>query len=79
VVFGGAMGPPPDQSDTFPELLESRRAVSRLTEMRSCDYRAAEPANVDSSQPRLSEVPEGVSVRPNQWTGPFQRVHASCI
>lgn len=37
-VFGGAMGPPPDQSDTLPELLESRRAVSRLIEMRSCDY-----------------------------------------
>lgn len=36
--FGGAMGPPPDQSDTFPELLEPRRAVSRLIEMRSCDY-----------------------------------------
>ena len=40
-VFGGAIGPPPDQSDTFPELLESRRAVSRLIEMRSCDYSAA--------------------------------------
>ncbi len=26
-----------------------------------------------------SEIPEGVSVRPNQWTGPFQRVHARCI
>jgi cell division protein ZapE len=41
-VFGGAIGPPPDQSNTFPELLESRRAVSRLIEMRSCDYSAAE-------------------------------------
>lgn len=36
--FGSAMGPPPDQSDTFPESLESRRAVSRLIEMRSWDY-----------------------------------------
>jgi cell division protein ZapE len=37
-VFGGALGPPPDQSDTFPESLELRRAVSRLIEMRSRDY-----------------------------------------
>lgn len=37
-VFGGAMGPPADQSGTFPESLESRRAVSRLIEMRSRDY-----------------------------------------
>jgi len=37
-VFGGAMGPPPVPSDTFPELLESRRVVSRLIEMRSRDY-----------------------------------------
>ncbi|MDB5609086.1 MAG: cell division protein ZapE [Bradyrhizobium sp.] len=37
-VFGGAIGPPPDQSDTFPESLESRRALSRLIEMRSRDY-----------------------------------------
>jgi predicted ATPase len=37
-VFGGVIGPPSDQSDTFPELIESRRAVSRLIEMRSCDY-----------------------------------------
>jgi cell division protein ZapE len=36
--FGGAMGPPPDPSDTFPESLESRRAVSRLIEMRSREY-----------------------------------------
>ncbi|MEH2512588.1 cell division protein ZapE [Nitrobacteraceae bacterium AZCC 1564] len=36
--FGGAIGPPPDQCGTFPELLESRRAVSRLIEMRSRDY-----------------------------------------
>jgi cell division protein ZapE len=37
-VFGGATGPPPDQSDTFPESLELRRALSRLIEMRSRDY-----------------------------------------
>jgi cell division protein ZapE len=37
-VFGGAIGPPLDQSDTFPESLESRRALSRLIEMRSRDY-----------------------------------------
>ena len=37
-VFGGAIGPPPDQSDTFPKSLELRRAVSRLIEMRSRDY-----------------------------------------
>jgi cell division protein ZapE len=37
-VLGGAMSPPSDQSDTFPGLLESRRAVSRLIEMRSRDY-----------------------------------------
>lgn len=37
-VFGGAMGPPAVQSDTSPEALESKRAVSRLTEMRSRDY-----------------------------------------
>jgi cell division protein ZapE len=37
-VFGGAIGLPRDQPDTFPESLESRRAVSRLIEMRSCDY-----------------------------------------
>lgn len=40
-VFGGAIGPPPDQSDTFPESLELRRAVSRLIEMRSRDYPGA--------------------------------------
>ena len=33
-----AIGPPPDQSATFRESLESRRAVSRLIEMRSRDY-----------------------------------------
>jgi cell division protein ZapE len=37
-VFGGAIGPPPDESDTSPESLESRRALSRLIEMRSRDY-----------------------------------------
>jgi cell division protein ZapE len=37
-VFGGAIGPPPDQSGTFPESLEARRALSRLIEMRSRDY-----------------------------------------
>jgi cell division protein ZapE len=37
-VFGGAIGPPIDPSDTSPELLEPRRAVSRLIEMRSRDY-----------------------------------------
>jgi cell division protein ZapE len=37
-VFGGAIGPPPDQSDTFPESWELRRTVSRLIEMRSRDY-----------------------------------------
>ena len=36
--FGGAIGPPPDKSDSFPESLKSRRAVSRLIEMRSRDY-----------------------------------------
>jgi hypothetical protein len=40
-VFGGAIGPPPDQSDTFPESLELRRAVSRLIEIRSRDYPGA--------------------------------------
>jgi hypothetical protein len=153
-VFGGAIGPPPDESDTFPELLETRRAVSRLIEMRSCDYSAAElqhgpQAALSSRTPavmksrlrdeaaamnaevvipstrsrnvpipneetihklrnriercfnklkhflrfatrydrgadylflaRLSGTPEDVSVRPNQQTKPFQRVHASCI
>jgi cell division protein ZapE len=37
-VFGGAIGPPPDQSDTSPELLGPRRALSRLIDMRSRDY-----------------------------------------
>jgi cell division protein ZapE len=37
-VFGVAIDPPPDQSDTSPELLEPRRAVSRLIDMRSRDY-----------------------------------------
>jgi cell division protein ZapE len=37
-VFAGAIGPPPDESDTSPESLESRRALSRLIEMRSRDY-----------------------------------------
>jgi cell division protein ZapE len=36
--FGGAIGPPPGESEPFPELLELKRAVSRLIEMRSCDY-----------------------------------------
>jgi cell division protein ZapE len=59
-VFGGAMGPPPDQSDSFPELLESRRAVSRLIEMRSCDYSAAELQH--GPQAALSSHAEAVPI-----------------